>query len=150
MKKYVEDLDFQGEEYVSDWTPWSPQDIRRKKGVLEAARLMLNSAMTAPLAGGVPSVEGHLVYGQEELEAVAERLKSWPIKIKPGQKPFFTKRSWCVIRMSSYLSATRAVMKHRLMPDAGFAAAVWTAVIFTKRKPTSMDWLIIRTDLHPE
>ena len=75
MRRYVEDLNFQGEEYVSEWTPWSPQDIRRKKGVLEAARLMLNSALTAPFAGGVPSTEAHLVYGQEELEALARKME---------------------------------------------------------------------------
>lgn len=75
MKKYVEDLDFHGEEHVSDWTFWSPADIRRKKGVLEAARLMLNSAMTAPLAGGVPQIEAHLVYGQEELDVLARKVE---------------------------------------------------------------------------
>lgn len=75
MKKYMEDLDFQGEEYVSEWTPWSPQDIRRKKGVLKAARLMLDSALTAPVAGGVPSIEAHIVYGQEELEAIARKIE---------------------------------------------------------------------------
>ncbi|MEN8244219.1 MAG: hypothetical protein ABFS43_04900, partial [Thermodesulfobacteriota bacterium] len=71
MKKYVEDLDFQGEEHISDWTSWSPQDIRRKKGVLDAARMMVNAALTAPLAGGVPSIEAELVYGQKEIEAFA-------------------------------------------------------------------------------
>ena len=80
MQKYVEDLDFRGEEHVNEWTPWSPQDIRRKKGVLEAARLMLNSAMTAPVAGGVPSTEGHIVYGQEELEAVARKVEELAYK----------------------------------------------------------------------
>jgi uncharacterized ferredoxin-like protein len=75
MNKYMEDLDFQGEEYVSEWTPWSPQDIRRKKGVLRAARLMLDSALTAPVAGGVPSIEAHIVYGQEELEAIARKIE---------------------------------------------------------------------------
>lgn len=75
MQKYVEDLNFQGEEHVSEWTPWSPQDIRRKKGTLEAARMMLNAAITAPIAGGVPSTEGHLVYGQEELERVAREVE---------------------------------------------------------------------------
>ena len=80
MQKYVEDLNFRGEEYVNEWTPWSPQDIRRKKGVLEAARMALNSALTAPCAGGVPSIEGHLVYGQEELEAVARKVEELAYK----------------------------------------------------------------------
>ena len=88
MRKYVEDLDFHGEEYVNEWTPWSPQDIRRKKGVLEAARMMLNSALTAPCAGGVPQMEGHLVYGQEELEAVARKVEEIAHKNKAWKEPF--------------------------------------------------------------
>ncbi len=75
MKKYVEDLNFSGEEYISEWTSWSPQDIRRKKCALEAARLMMDSALTAPFAGGVPSIEGHIVYGQEEIEAIARKVE---------------------------------------------------------------------------
>lgn len=88
MRKYVEDLDFHGEEYVSEWTPWSPQDVRRKKGALEAARLMLNSALTAPVAGGVPQIEGHLVYGQEELEAVARKVEEIAHKNESWKMPF--------------------------------------------------------------
>jgi uncharacterized ferredoxin-like protein len=75
MKKYVEDLDFQGEETMCEWTPWSPQDIRRKKGVLESARMMVNSAMTAPVAGGVPQLEVELIYGQKEVEALARKVE---------------------------------------------------------------------------
>jgi len=74
MKKYVEDLNFQGEERLSDWPSWSPQDIRRKKGVLDAARQMVNSAFTAPVAGGVPSLEAEIIYGQDELEALARKV----------------------------------------------------------------------------
>lgn len=88
MKKYVEDLDFQGEEYVNEWTPWSPQDIRRKKGALEAARLMLNSALTAPFAGGVPQIEAHIVYGQEELETVARKVEEIAHQKEQWREPF--------------------------------------------------------------
>ncbi len=88
MKRYVEDLDFQGEEHVSDWTFWSPQDIRRKKGVLAAARMMLNSAMTAPCAGGVPQIEAHLVYGQAELEAVARKVEEIAHANPAWKEPF--------------------------------------------------------------
>lgn len=75
MRKYIEDLDFQGEEKISDAAAWTPQDIRRKKGVLQAARMMVNSAMTAPVAGGVSSLEAELVYGQEEIEALARKVE---------------------------------------------------------------------------
>lgn len=88
MRKYVEDLDFHGEEWVGDWTPWSAQDVRRKKGVLEAARLMLNSAFTAPFAGGVPQIEGHLVYGQEELEALARKVEEIAHNNPAWKEPF--------------------------------------------------------------
>jgi len=88
MKKYVEDLNFSGEEYVGEWTPWSPQDIRRKKCVLEAARLMVDSAFTAPFAGGVPSLEAHIVYGQEELEAVARKVEEIAHTQESWKEPF--------------------------------------------------------------
>jgi uncharacterized ferredoxin-like protein len=88
MKKYEEDLNFRGEEFVSDWTPWSPQDIRRKKGVLEAARLMVNSALTAPLAGGVPQIEAHIIYGQEELEAIARKVEEIAHSQESWKEPF--------------------------------------------------------------
>ncbi len=88
MKKYEEDLNFRGEEYVCEWTPWSPQDIRRKKGVLESARMMLNSALTAPLAGGVPSTEAHIVYGQEELETIARKIEEIAHRKKAWKEPF--------------------------------------------------------------
>jgi len=88
MRKYVEDLDFHGEEHISEWTPWSPQDIRRKKGVLEAARLMANSALTAPVAGGVPQTEVHLVYGQEELEAIARKVEEIAHTNSSWEEPF--------------------------------------------------------------
>ena len=92
MKKYVEDLNFEGEEFISEWTPWSPQDIRRKKGVLEAARLMVNSAFTAPFAGGVPHFEAHIVYGQEELEAIARKVEEIAHTNRTGRSRFCMKR----------------------------------------------------------
>ncbi len=88
MNKYIEDLNFEGEEFMSDWTFWSPQDIRRKKGVLAAARLMINAAMTAPIAGGVPSLEVHLVYGQSELEAIARKMEEIAHTNKNWEEPF--------------------------------------------------------------
>ncbi len=88
MKKYKEDLDFQGEEHISDWMFWSPQDIRRKKGVLAAARLMINSALTAPIAGGVPQTEIQLVYGQEEMEDLARKVEEIAHTNQVWEEPF--------------------------------------------------------------
>ncbi|MEW6442592.1 MAG: DUF2148 domain-containing protein [bacterium] len=64
-----------GEEYVNEWPRHSPQDLRRKEAVLVAAKLVLNAALTAPVAGGVPQIDAHLVYGQEEMEKVARKME---------------------------------------------------------------------------
>ena len=64
-----------GEEYINEWPRHSPQDLRRREATLTAARLIMNAALTAPVAGGVPQIEAHLVYGQEELEEVARKME---------------------------------------------------------------------------
>ncbi|MGB9499196.1 MAG: DUF2148 domain-containing protein [Dissulfuribacterales bacterium] len=64
-----------GEEYINEWPRFSPQDMRRREATLVAAKLVLNAAMTAPVAGGVPQIDAHLVYGQEELEKVAGKME---------------------------------------------------------------------------
>jgi len=66
--------------YMNDWPQFSPQDQERRNNVLEAARLMVNAAMTAPNAGGVPQVEAHIVHGYREQAALArkmEEMASW-------------------------------------------------------------------------
>ena len=64
-----------GEEYVNEWPRYSPQDLRRREAVIIAAKLSMNAALTAPVAGGVPQIDAHLVYGQEELEKVARKME---------------------------------------------------------------------------
>lgn len=64
-----------GEEFINEWPPHSPQDARRREGTLIAAKLALNAAMTAPVAGGVPQIDAQLVYGQEELEKIAMKME---------------------------------------------------------------------------
>lgn len=88
MKRYVEDLDFQGRERISEWTPHSAQDIRRKKGALEAARLMVNSALTAPFAGGVAQIEAELIYGQDNLEELARKIEEIAHTNPAWKEPF--------------------------------------------------------------
>lgn len=72
MKDYKE---FRGEEYYQEWPPYSPADCRRKEVVLQITRQMLIGAMTAPFAGGVPQVEGHIIYGQQEQEKLARKME---------------------------------------------------------------------------
>lgn len=64
-----------GEEYVEEWPRHSPQDTRRREATILAAKLCMNAAFTAPVAGGVSQVGAHLVYGQEELEKVALKME---------------------------------------------------------------------------
>ena len=64
-----------GEEYVNEWPRHSPQDLRRREATITAAKLAMNAALTAPVAGGVPQIEAHLVYGQEELDKVARKME---------------------------------------------------------------------------
>ena len=92
MKKYVEDLDFQGEEYLNEWTPWSPQDIRRKKGVLEAARMMVNSAHTAPFAGGFRPWKLTLSMGRRNLKQSHAKWRNSPMRRIAGKSRFCMKQ----------------------------------------------------------
>jgi len=117
MKKYVEDLDFQGEENINEWTPWSPQDIRRKKGVLEAARLMVNSALTAPFAGGVPQIEVDLIYGQKELETLARKMEEIAHTNKAWKEPFLYEA--VMVRDSDVIILLGNTRCHETPLDAG-------------------------------
>lgn len=67
--------DFQGRELIHEYPPYAPQDMRRREGTILAARLMINAALTAPVAGGVCQVEAELVYGQEEQEGLARKIE---------------------------------------------------------------------------
>lgn len=67
--------EFGDREYFYEYPPYSPQDLRRRTNTLIAARLMVNAALTAPFAGGVPQVEAEIVYGQQEQEAVARKME---------------------------------------------------------------------------
>lgn len=61
--------------YLEEWPPYSPNDLERRNGAIEVARLMMNAAFTAPKAGGVPQVEGHIVWGQSEQERIARKME---------------------------------------------------------------------------
>ncbi len=61
--------------YIEEWPPYSPNDLERRNGAIEAARLMMNAALTAPKAGGVPQMEGHLVWGGAEQERIARKME---------------------------------------------------------------------------
>ena len=77
-----------GEEYINEWPRYSAQDLRRREATLIAAKLAVGAAMTAPVAGGVPQAEAHLVYGQEEMEKVARKMEELAYTNKKWQRQF--------------------------------------------------------------
>lgn len=79
-----------GEEYISEWPRYSPQDLRRREATLIAAKLAVGAAMTAPVAGGVPQVDAHLVYGQEEMEKVARKMEELAYTNRRWQRRFLS------------------------------------------------------------
>ena len=83
MEKYDQ---LRGEEYINEYPPYSPQDLRRREATLTAAKLMLNAALTAPVAGGVPQIEAHMVYGQEEMEKARQQLVDYPWQEKGAKE----------------------------------------------------------------
>ena len=77
-----------GEEYINEYPPYSAQDLRRREATLTAAKLILNAALTAPVAGGVPQIEAQLVYGQEEMEKIARKMEDLAYTNKRWEKRF--------------------------------------------------------------
>lgn len=68
--------------YINDWPPFSPPDLQRRRYVVEAAKMMINAAMTAPNAGGVPQIEAHLVYGMDEQEKIARTMEEVAYEVR--------------------------------------------------------------------
>lgn len=96
--------------YINDWPQFSPQDQNRRKNVVVAARLMVNAAMTAPNAGGVPQVEAHIVYGHKEQMALArkmEEMASWnPVMDRLFKyEAVMVRESDCVILLGDFRAA---------------------------------------------
>ena len=55
--------------------PWqSDSDRNRRDHVVEVAKLMMSAAHTAPVTGGVDHLETELIWGQRELEALADKM----------------------------------------------------------------------------
>lgn len=69
---------------MNDWPPFCPIDQNRRDCAVEAAKLMVNAAMTAPNAGGVSQVEATLLYGMEEQEQLARKMEelAWQVEGK--------------------------------------------------------------------
>lgn len=61
--------------YIEEWPPYAPNDQARQEGVVAAARMMANAAITAPSQGGVRMVECHITHGSTELDKVARKME---------------------------------------------------------------------------
>lgn len=56
--------------------PWyAKADTNRREQVIAAAKLILNAAHTAPTTGGVDHIEAEVVWGEEEIEQLAEKME---------------------------------------------------------------------------
>jgi len=62
--------------YMKEFPEYCKQDLNRKDVVIEAARFMATAAITAPKGGGIDSVECEVLYGEEELEALAKQVEA--------------------------------------------------------------------------
>ncbi len=60
---------------IKDWPSYTPEDINRRDGAIQAAKLMMNAALTAPVTGGIAQTEGHLICGQREQEQIARKME---------------------------------------------------------------------------
>ena len=61
--------------HIQDWPPYSPNDQARRDNAVIACKLMMNAALTSPVTGGIPQVEGHIVYGMDEQEELAKKME---------------------------------------------------------------------------
>ncbi len=56
--------------------PWySRADMNRRTHAVQAAKLMMNAAHTAPCTGGVDHMEAELVWGENEQNEIAEKME---------------------------------------------------------------------------
>lgn len=67
---------------------YSPDDQERRNNVVQACRLMVNAAMTAPVTGGQAQLEAEIVYGMAEQEEIARKIEELAYMRKTWQHMF--------------------------------------------------------------
>ena len=138
-----------GEEYVNDWPRHSAQDLRRREATIQAAKLCMNAALTAPVAGGVPQIEAHLVYGQEELEKVARKMEELAHTNERWKQRFLNEA--VMVRESDVILFLGNYRAHETPLDANCGlcgGAQGCSFLYTRRK--TKDGLIDITDRRSE
>ena len=138
-----------GEEYFNEWPRHSPQDLRRREATILAARLALNAALTAPVAGGVPQIDAQLVFGQEELEKVARKMEEMAYLNKAWKQRFLTEA--VMVRESDVLLFLGNYRAHETPLDAncGLCGGAAGCGYLYQRRATK-DGLIDITDRRSE
>jgi uncharacterized ferredoxin-like protein len=90
--------------------PWqSDSDRNRRDHVVEVAKLMMSAAHTAPITGGVDHLETELIWGEKELNELAEKMDelSYLPENKRTDEMFRTeaqmiRESDCVLTLGSF------------------------------------------------
>jgi uncharacterized ferredoxin-like protein len=90
--------------------PWqSDSDRNRRDHVVEVAKLMMSAAHTAPITGGVDHLETELIWGEKELNGLAEKMDelSYLPENKRTDEMFRTeaqmiRESDCVLALGSF------------------------------------------------
>lgn len=125
----------QGEDPISEWPPSSPQDLRRREGVRLAAGLVLNAALTAPVAGGVSQIEAQMVYGQEKLENVARKMEALAYTRKAWRRRFLNEA--VMVRESDVVLFLGNYRAHETPLDAmcGLCGGEKGCAFFYERRP---------------
>lgn len=134
-----------GEEYVNEWPRYSPQDLRRREATIIAAKLAMNAALTAPVAGGVPQIDAHLVYGQEELQKVALKIEELAYTNERWKKRFLNEA--VMVRESDVILFLGDYRAHETPLDAncGLCSGNKGCAFFYEKRQTK-DGLVDITD----
>jgi uncharacterized ferredoxin-like protein len=74
---------------VQEWPPYTAGDRTRRENVELAARLMVNAALTAPVASGAPHIEAHILSDEEEIEKLAIKMEELSLDANPMTENLF-------------------------------------------------------------
>lgn len=142
MERYDQ---LRGEAYINEWPRYSPQDLRRKEAVVLAAKLALNAALTAPVAGGVAQIEAQLVFGQEEMEKIAVMMEQLAYTNRNWQRRFLNEA--VMVRESDVILYLGNYRCHETPLDAmcGLCGGAKGCSFFYERR-TTINGLVDTTD----
>ena len=75
---------------IQDWPRYSPADQARRDNVVEAAKLIMNAALTAPTAAGASEFEGHILSDMDKQEELARKMEELAYEYpNPGTENLF-------------------------------------------------------------